>query len=231
MRGEEPRRSSQTRLTPGEKRSRKRMAQVATVYSIAPFVRSAADLVHPLRDRTLVEARRPRPTDKRVWASVEKSCAHRHPRGLRRGAAARPDTSAAVGRSGRRPADATASGQSEARRAGVKVTILVDLVHVLEYVWDAARGALRREQPEGRELGGRSTSGAADRTQRRGGGADDPLVGSSPKGTYPASPSLSTCLRLSRRPHTNTPDALPRGAARWSSHRHRGDRRAHAATS
>ena len=63
----------QTRLTPGEKRGRKRMAQVAAVYSIAPFVRSAADLVHPLRDRTEVETKRPRPTDKRVWASVEKS--------------------------------------------------------------------------------------------------------------------------------------------------------------
>jgi hypothetical protein len=50
-------------LTPGEKRGRKRMAQVATVYSIAPFVRSAADIVHPLRDRAKVEAKRPRPTD------------------------------------------------------------------------------------------------------------------------------------------------------------------------
>jgi hypothetical protein len=66
-------RKLQTRLTPGEKRGRKRMAQVATVYSVAPFVRSANDIVYPLRDRATVEAKRPRPTDKRVWASVEKS--------------------------------------------------------------------------------------------------------------------------------------------------------------
>jgi hypothetical protein len=49
------------------------MAQVATVYSIAPFPRSAADIVHTLRDAAEVDAKRPRPTDKRVWASVEKS--------------------------------------------------------------------------------------------------------------------------------------------------------------
>ncbi|MFN8735080.1 MAG: transposase [Betaproteobacteria bacterium] len=51
------------------------MAQVATVYSIAPFPRGPADILHSLRDADDVDARRPRPTDKRVWASVEKSAA------------------------------------------------------------------------------------------------------------------------------------------------------------
>jgi hypothetical protein len=132
-------RKLETRLTPGEKRGRKRMAQVATVYSIAPFVRSPADLVHPLRDRTQTEAKRPRPTDKRVWASVEKSgravireafdeALRRDPTRARRWVVlvdGEPRQLRAV--------------KKEARRAGVEVTILVDLVHVLEYVWDAAR--------------------------------------------------------------------------------------------
>lgn len=68
-------RKLETRLTPGEKSNRKRMAQVATVYSIAPFPRGPADILHSLRDADDVDARRPRPTDKRVWASVEKSAA------------------------------------------------------------------------------------------------------------------------------------------------------------
>jgi hypothetical protein len=132
-------RKLETRLTPGEKRGRKRMAQVATVYSIAPFVRSPSDLVHPLRDRTEVEAKRPRPTDKRVWASVAKSgravireafdeALRRDPTRARRWVVlvdGEPKQLRAV--------------KKEARRAGVEVTILVDLVHVLEYVWDAAR--------------------------------------------------------------------------------------------
>ncbi|HVH47248.1 MAG TPA: ISKra4 family transposase, partial [Labilithrix sp.] len=66
-------RKLETRLTPGQKSNRKRMAQVATVYSIAPFPRGPADILHSLRDADEVDAKRPRPTDKRVWASVEKS--------------------------------------------------------------------------------------------------------------------------------------------------------------
>jgi len=45
--------------------------------------------------------------------------------------------------------------KAEARRIGVQVTIIVDIVHVLEYVWNAARALFRREQPQGRMLGRR----------------------------------------------------------------------------
>jgi hypothetical protein len=43
----------ETRLTTGEKRNRKRMAQVATVYTLAPWVRTAADVLHTLRPEDL----------------------------------------------------------------------------------------------------------------------------------------------------------------------------------
>jgi hypothetical protein len=132
-------RKLETRLTPREKSNRKRMAQVATVYSIAPFPRGAADIVHGLRDADDVDARRPRPTDKRVWASVEK-----HSRTVIREAFAEalrrdPDK--------RRRWVVLVDGEpkqlrgvkAEARRAGVQVIILIDIVHVLEYVWAAAR--------------------------------------------------------------------------------------------
>jgi len=132
-------RKLKTRLTPGEKSNRKRMAQVATVYSIAPFPRSAADIVHTMRDAAEVDTRRPRPTGKRVWASVEKSqravireafeeALKRDPDQLRRWVVlvdGEPKQLRAV--------------KAEARRAGVVVTILVDIVHVLEYIWGAAR--------------------------------------------------------------------------------------------
>jgi hypothetical protein len=132
-------RKLETRLTPGEKSNRKRMAQVATVYSIAPFPRTAADILHTIRDPKEVETRRPRPSDKRVWASVEKQ-----PRAVIREAfdeALRRDPDK------RRRWIVLVDGEpkqlrsvkAEARRAGVSVTILVDLVHVLEYVWGAAR--------------------------------------------------------------------------------------------
>jgi hypothetical protein len=137
-----------TRLTSGEKRARKRMAQVAAVYSIAPFVRSATDIVNPLRDRADVESRRPRPTDKRVWASVEKlrptvireafdEALRRDPTKLRRWVVLVDGD----------PTQLTAV-KNEARRIGVTVTILTDLVHVLEYLWSAARALFGESNPK-----------------------------------------------------------------------------------
>ncbi|WP_441287980.1 hypothetical protein ACSRUE_38905 [Sorangium sp. KYC3313] len=61
------------RLAKGEKRNRKRMAEVATIYTIDPWVRTPDDIVNDLRPVHDVAAQRPRPVNKRVWASVEKS--------------------------------------------------------------------------------------------------------------------------------------------------------------
>ena len=129
----------QTRLAPGEKSNRKRMAQVATVYSIAPFPRGAADIVHGLRDADDVDTRRPRPTDKRVWASVEKHSRavirEAFAEGLRRDPDKRRRWAVLVDGEPKQ----LRSVKAEARRAGVKVTLLLDIVHVLEYIWNAAR--------------------------------------------------------------------------------------------
>jgi len=38
--------------------------------------------------------------------------------------------------------------KAEARRAKVKITIIVDIVHVLEYIWDAARAIFGESSPE-----------------------------------------------------------------------------------
>jgi hypothetical protein len=119
--------------------NRKRMAQVATVYSIAPFPRGPADILHSLREPGEVDAKRPRPTDKRVWASVEKTA----------GAVIRDAFEEALRRDPNKARrwivlvdgepKQLRSVKAEARRAGVKVTILADIVHVIEYIWDAAR--------------------------------------------------------------------------------------------
>lgn len=138
----------ETRLTPGEKKNRKRMAQVATVYSVAPWVRTAADVVNkPRKDEAVATTKRPVPHDKRVWASVEKTsrkvirtmfdeALSRDPERKRRWIVlvdGEPKQLAAV--------------KAEARRVGVKITILVDVVHVLEYIWDAARGLFGKSTP------------------------------------------------------------------------------------
>lgn len=48
------------------------LAWGATVYSVAPWKRSSADVLHEVRPDD-VEKRRPSPPDRRVWPGVEQS--------------------------------------------------------------------------------------------------------------------------------------------------------------
>lgn len=127
-----------TRLAPGEKSSRKRMATVATIYTLAPWPRTPADVLHTLRDAEVEARRRPRPVDKRVWASLEHSAQRviddAFAEALRRDPERRRRWVVLV--DGQR--DQLARVQRAARKVDITVTIVVDIVHVLEYLWEAA---------------------------------------------------------------------------------------------
>jgi hypothetical protein len=140
-------RKLEMRLSPGEKSNRKRMAQVSTVYTVEPWYRSAADVVHDLRDDK-AKPKRPRPRDKRVWANVTKQ-----PRRVIREAfeeASRRDPEH------RRRWVVLVDGEpkqlravkAEARRVGVEITIILDIIHVLEYLWAAGRALFGESNPE-----------------------------------------------------------------------------------
>ena len=60
------------RKSKGEKSNRKRMSTVASVYNIGANVRTVDDIIDEF-DRKQNQSQRPRPENKRVWASVEKS--------------------------------------------------------------------------------------------------------------------------------------------------------------
>ena len=63
-----------SKLGMGEKRGRKRMATVATVYNVEPYKRTADEVVAELFTRIRpVGCEWPRPESKRVWASLEKT--------------------------------------------------------------------------------------------------------------------------------------------------------------
>lgn len=126
------------RLTRGEKRNRKRMAEVATVYAVDPFVREADDVLGELLPVHEVRQRRPRPSYKRVWASVVQPMdavideAFRHAKRLD------PQCQQAwvVLVDGNK--DQIRAVQRAAKRHGVNIVLVVDLIHVLEYLWKAA---------------------------------------------------------------------------------------------
>jgi len=129
-----------TRLSKGEKANRKRMAEVAAVYTIAPWVRGpevVAGRMRRVRDAT-EDAPRPRPERKRVWASLEKPPgqvvaeafeeAHaRDPNGTKRWVV--------LVDGARHQLELV---REAARRIGAEITIVVDFIHVLEYLWKAA---------------------------------------------------------------------------------------------
>jgi hypothetical protein len=126
------------RLAKGEKPNRKRMAEVAVIYTVEPFVRDAQDVIRELRPAREVKERRPRPTNKRVWASVEQDMAEVIEEGFRYARTLDPEL--------QRQWVVLVDGNDDQIRAvrnaiakhNVPVVMVVDLMHVLEYLWKAS---------------------------------------------------------------------------------------------
>jgi hypothetical protein len=126
-----------TRLSKGEKRNRKRMAEVGSVYDATPVPRTPADILPATdddRDAT------PAPTAKGKWlvASVVEDAAsvvgqifdeadRRDPNRHRRWVALVDGNNHQIDRI-----------QAEARSREVTVAIVIDFIHVLEYLWRAS---------------------------------------------------------------------------------------------
>jgi hypothetical protein len=127
-----------TRLSKGEKKNAKRMATVAAVYTIAPFVRTPEELVGD-SNTPRPGPPRPRPEQKRVWASIEKT-PEEVIKELLQEARYRDPTDEKIW-------VALVDGNKSqirilkrlAKKNGLDLTIIVDLIHVIEYLWDAGR--------------------------------------------------------------------------------------------
>jgi hypothetical protein len=119
-------------------RDRKRMATVAAVYTIQPFVRTPEDVVGELDHVRLVTAKRPRPEDKRVWASLkngpEQVIGEGFADALRRDPNWDKDWVAVV--DGNETQLALLKQQANQHR--ITLTIILDLLHVAQYAWKAA---------------------------------------------------------------------------------------------
>jgi hypothetical protein len=118
----------------------RRMAQVCAVYGVAPFYRRPEDIIREMRHLRPAgeKVSRPKPEQKRVWASVERD--------------AEPTIQQAFDEALRRdpkrelPWVVVVDGNRDqlriirrlAKRLGVKVTLVLDFIHVAGYVWKAA---------------------------------------------------------------------------------------------
>jgi hypothetical protein len=126
-----------TRLAGGEKHGRKRMATVGGVYDADPVVRTPADIISLPGDQPTRRAG-PKATGKWLTVSIADTSADV--------VAAVFDQAQARDPTGRRRWVVLVDGDrhqldliaGEAARRGVSVHILIDFIHVLEYLWGAA---------------------------------------------------------------------------------------------
>ena len=123
-----------TRLSKGEKRNRKRMATVGAVYDLTPVPRTATDVL------TTSDTPTPAPKASNKWltasvaqdttavlAAVFDQAQRRDPTHSRTWVALVDGNNHQIDRI-----------HAEAKDRGVTVTVLLDFVHVLEYLWRAA---------------------------------------------------------------------------------------------
>ena len=152
-----------TRLSPGEKNGRKRMAELACVYDAAPVPRTPEDVIStPAQKRRKKKAQAAKPKDrgkprepqargKWLTASVTDDIpaviaaafdeAERRDPGHKRERAVLIDGNNAQ----------IEAVTAEAARRGVTVTIIIDFIHVLEYLWKAAWSFFDKGEPAAEE--------------------------------------------------------------------------------
>jgi hypothetical protein len=135
------------RLAPGKKRNAKRMATVATVYQVGRNVRTAEDIFPTPGPQRSPAPQRPRPVNQRVWASVEREV--KDVVGEMFGEAESRDPQHVLDWvivvDGNKPQIELV--QKAAKAAGVTVTIILDVIHVLEYLWTAGLALHPNDRP------------------------------------------------------------------------------------
>jgi hypothetical protein len=127
------------RLSKGEKRHRKRMATVAAVYTVAPFVRTPEEVVAMLAgaEDPEIKAHRPKPERKRVWASLERDVDDVVIEVFAEALARDPKMKAkwaALVDGNETQLVALMAGAME---YGIELTIVLDIIHVIERLWKA----------------------------------------------------------------------------------------------
>src|SRR4029453_10207026 len=136
-----------TRLSKGEKRNRKRMAEVGCVYDATPVARTPADILPAADQQHPAGSTGPVARGKWLLATV----AHHAAEGI----AAVVDEATRRAPGHRRTWVALVDGNThqlhrihtEAQARGARVTVVVDFVHLLEYLCGAAAGLSRGGAP------------------------------------------------------------------------------------
>jgi len=127
------------RLSKGEKRNAKRMATVATVYTTETFKRVPEDLISKQKGTLVNQPERPKVKQKRVWASIEKEPVQVIEDALLEAGSrdpAREKTWVALVDGNKNQLSIL---ESLNKKQSLGLIIIVDIIHVIEYLWTAGR--------------------------------------------------------------------------------------------
>ncbi|MCA1680663.1 MAG: ISKra4 family transposase [Actinobacteria bacterium] len=207
-----------TRLSKGEKRNRKRIAEVGAVYDVAPVPRSAADVLPADEGERSAATAGPAAKGKWLTASVTGDAAEvvcevfdeaerRDPDHARDWVALVDGNNHQIDRI-----------EAEARGRGIELTTLCDFVHVLEYLWKAAWSFYREGDPAAEIwvrrhaqrilAGGAANVAAAIRRQATKGGLSPPRrAGADKCASYLTNSTFALIVR--RRPMPAGPGLFP----------------------
>ena len=135
---EKSKKKRQTRLSPGEKKDRKRMAMVGTVYTVKRNPRSPESVMNLGQQADNVVKFRPPIRNKRVWASVEREgeqvIEEAFDEALKRDPTQKRQWVIVVDG---HPHQLKMIERAASKKQ-IKVSIVMDFIHVLEYLWKAA---------------------------------------------------------------------------------------------
>jgi hypothetical protein len=152
-----------TRLSPGEKNGRKRMAELACVYDAAPVPRTPGEVIStPAQKRRKKKAQAGKPKGKQkprepqargkwltasvtddipaVIAAAFDEAERRDPQHAREWAVLVDGNNTQI-----------ETVTAEAARRGITVTVVIDFIHVLEYLWKAAWSFFDKGEPTAEE--------------------------------------------------------------------------------
>jgi len=122
------------------KSNSKRMATVASVYEMARFIRKPENIIEDFFTTHLKKKiKRPRPKAKRVWASLEKSSEEVIKEIFNEALQRDPDLNKEWVVLVDGDPHQIKKFQKFAQKFGVKLTIICDIIHVLEYLWKAGK--------------------------------------------------------------------------------------------
>ncbi|MCK5689218.1 ISKra4 family transposase [Myxococcota bacterium] len=140
-------RKKKRRLQPGEKKGRKRMSTVVSVYEIAPYHRTPEQLLIQKEENP---PPRPKPENKRTWAGITEDMGTLIDQGFQEAIRRDPKQILrwVVLIDGQ--IELIRQVEEKAKLHNVEVTITQDFLHVTEYLWKASH-ALHPESAEQRE--------------------------------------------------------------------------------